>query len=190
MIDKIALTLAIIGGLNWGSIALFSFDLVAFLFGGQTSADEPHLFMVWSALPRCGALRCCSAATQRPRPNGAHPDRLRAKAAGIVPGACFYAICVGGKIRTRCVCDIAGNLFDLDADLLHGVAVTHGHAAVLLGFKVDRDAVRRADLVLAAVALANRAGVVKVDRELLGQRPPRSAWPCRSAFWTAAAPQP
>lgn len=37
MIDKIALILAIIGGLNWGSIALFSFDLVAFLFGGQTS---------------------------------------------------------------------------------------------------------------------------------------------------------
>ena len=37
MLDKIALTLAIIGGLNWGSIALFSFDLVAFLFGGQAS---------------------------------------------------------------------------------------------------------------------------------------------------------
>ena len=37
MLDKIAPTLAIIGGLNWGSIALFSFDLVAFLFGGQAS---------------------------------------------------------------------------------------------------------------------------------------------------------
>ena len=37
MIDKIALTLAIIGGLNWGSIGLFGFDLVAFLFGGQAS---------------------------------------------------------------------------------------------------------------------------------------------------------
>ena len=37
MLDKIALTLAILGGLNWGSIALFSFDLVAFLFGGQAS---------------------------------------------------------------------------------------------------------------------------------------------------------
>ena len=37
MLDKIALTLAIIGGLNWGSIALFSFDLVAFLSGGQAS---------------------------------------------------------------------------------------------------------------------------------------------------------
>ncbi len=37
MIDRIALVLAIIGGINWGSIGLFRFDLVAFLFGGQTA---------------------------------------------------------------------------------------------------------------------------------------------------------
>ncbi len=37
MIDKIALLLVIIGALNWGSIGLFSFDLVAFLFGGQSA---------------------------------------------------------------------------------------------------------------------------------------------------------
>ncbi len=37
MLDKIALTLAIIGGLNWGSIGLFRFDIVAWLFGGQTA---------------------------------------------------------------------------------------------------------------------------------------------------------
>lgn len=36
-LDKLALTLAIIGGLNWGLIGLFQFDLVAFLFGGQGS---------------------------------------------------------------------------------------------------------------------------------------------------------
>ena len=35
LIDKIALTLAIIGALNWGGIGLFGFDTVAFLFGGQ-----------------------------------------------------------------------------------------------------------------------------------------------------------
>ena len=33
--DRIALILVIIGGLNWGAIGLFGFDLVAFLFGGQ-----------------------------------------------------------------------------------------------------------------------------------------------------------
>ena len=35
VMDRIALILAIIGGLNWGSIGLFQFDLVAWLFGGQ-----------------------------------------------------------------------------------------------------------------------------------------------------------
>ncbi len=34
-LDKFALTLAIVGALNWGSVGLFGFDLVAFLFGGQ-----------------------------------------------------------------------------------------------------------------------------------------------------------
>lgn len=38
IIDKIALILAIIGGLNWGSIGIFGFDLVAFAFGGSDSA--------------------------------------------------------------------------------------------------------------------------------------------------------
>ena len=38
IMDKIALVLAIIGGLNWGSIGIFGFDIVAFLFGGADSA--------------------------------------------------------------------------------------------------------------------------------------------------------
>ena len=35
MLDRIALILSIIGALNWGSIGLFQFDIVAWLFGGQ-----------------------------------------------------------------------------------------------------------------------------------------------------------
>ena len=35
--DKIALTLTIIGALNWGCIGLFQFDLVAFACGGSAS---------------------------------------------------------------------------------------------------------------------------------------------------------
>ncbi len=35
--DRLALILVIIGALNWGLIGLFQFDLVASLFGGQTS---------------------------------------------------------------------------------------------------------------------------------------------------------
>lgn len=37
-LDKLALTLTIVGALNWGSVGLFGFDAVAFLFGGQTGA--------------------------------------------------------------------------------------------------------------------------------------------------------
>ena len=35
ILDKFALVLAIIGALNWGSIGIFGFDIVAFLCGGQ-----------------------------------------------------------------------------------------------------------------------------------------------------------
>lgn len=34
IVDRIALILLIIGGLNWGLVGIFSFDLVAWLFGG------------------------------------------------------------------------------------------------------------------------------------------------------------
>lgn len=37
VLDRIALTLLIIGGLNWGSVGLFQFDLVAFACGGSGS---------------------------------------------------------------------------------------------------------------------------------------------------------
>lgn len=33
--DTVALILVIIGGINWGSIGIFQFDIVAALFGGQ-----------------------------------------------------------------------------------------------------------------------------------------------------------
>lgn len=33
-LDKIALAVAIVGGLNWGCIGLFNFDLVALISGG------------------------------------------------------------------------------------------------------------------------------------------------------------
>lgn len=37
MLDKIALILVIIGAINWGLIGIFSFDLVAWIFGGQAA---------------------------------------------------------------------------------------------------------------------------------------------------------
>lgn len=37
MLDRIALILSIIGGVNWGLIGLLQFDIVAWIFGGQDS---------------------------------------------------------------------------------------------------------------------------------------------------------
>ena len=37
IMDRIALVLAIIGGLNWGSVGLFRYDVIAHLCGGTYS---------------------------------------------------------------------------------------------------------------------------------------------------------
>lgn len=42
IMDKIALTLLIIGGLNWGSVGLFRFDLVAFGLRRFRQYDQPR----------------------------------------------------------------------------------------------------------------------------------------------------
>ena len=46
IMDRIALALAIIGGLNWGSIGIFGFDIVAFLFGGSASAMSRVVYTI------------------------------------------------------------------------------------------------------------------------------------------------
>ena len=46
MIDRIALILAIIGGINWGSVGLFKFDLVAWICGGQTSLVSRIIYTI------------------------------------------------------------------------------------------------------------------------------------------------
>ena len=46
IIDKIALALLIIGGLNWGSVGLFQFDLVAFACGGSASMISRIIYTI------------------------------------------------------------------------------------------------------------------------------------------------
>ena len=46
MLDRLALVLAIIGGINWGLVGLFGFDLVAWLFGGQTAVFSRIVYVV------------------------------------------------------------------------------------------------------------------------------------------------
>ena len=56
IMDRIALVLVIIGGLNWGSIGIFKFDLVAFLFGGQAASVSRVIY----TLVGLAALWCIS----------------------------------------------------------------------------------------------------------------------------------
>ena len=44
MIDKLALILVIIGAINWGSIGLFQFDIVGWIFGGQSAIVSRIIF--------------------------------------------------------------------------------------------------------------------------------------------------
>lgn len=44
VLNKIFLTLLIIGGLNWGLVGLFQYDLVASLFGGTASLLSRIIF--------------------------------------------------------------------------------------------------------------------------------------------------
>jgi uncharacterized membrane protein YuzA (DUF378 family) len=46
ILDRIALALAVLGGLNWGSIGIFRFDMVSYLFGGPTSSASRVLFTI------------------------------------------------------------------------------------------------------------------------------------------------
>ena len=46
MLDKITLTVAIIGGINWGSIGLFKFDIVSWICGGSTTILSRIIFTV------------------------------------------------------------------------------------------------------------------------------------------------
>ena len=56
VMDKISLALVIIGALNWGSIGLFSFDIVAWICGGQTSTVARVIY----TLVGLAALWCIS----------------------------------------------------------------------------------------------------------------------------------
>ena len=46
MLDKISLILVIVGALNWGSIGLFQFDLVAWIGGGQAATLSRIIYTV------------------------------------------------------------------------------------------------------------------------------------------------
>ena len=44
IMDRIALILVIIGALNWGSVGIFGFDIVAYICGGQLATVSRVIF--------------------------------------------------------------------------------------------------------------------------------------------------
>ncbi len=56
IIDRIALLLSIIGGLNWGSIGFFGYDFVAWIFGGQDAVGSRIVY----SLVGVAAIWCIS----------------------------------------------------------------------------------------------------------------------------------
>ena len=46
IMDRIALILTVIGALNWGSIGLFQFDVVAWICGGQGALISRIIYTV------------------------------------------------------------------------------------------------------------------------------------------------
>ena len=48
MLDRLALILVIIGAVNWGSIGLFQFDIVAWAFGGAASAVSRIIYTIFA----------------------------------------------------------------------------------------------------------------------------------------------
>ena len=45
-LEAIAITLVIIGAINWGSIGLFDFNLVTFIFGGNDSIFTKIIYIL------------------------------------------------------------------------------------------------------------------------------------------------
>ena len=63
--DTIALILSIIGSINWGLVGLFQFDLVAWLFGGQSAILSRIIY----ALVGLAGLWCITLLFKRCRDN-------------------------------------------------------------------------------------------------------------------------
>ena len=61
--DTVALILSIIGSLNWGLVGIFKFDLVAWIFGGQTAVISRIIY----ALVGLAGLWCITLLFRRNR---------------------------------------------------------------------------------------------------------------------------
>jgi uncharacterized membrane protein YuzA (DUF378 family) len=71
-INILTLVLVIVGGLNWGLVGLFDFDLVAAIFGGGSALSRivyvlVGLSAVWQVAPLVSAISAGEIAAERHR---------------------------------------------------------------------------------------------------------------------------
>ncbi len=62
--DTIALILSIIGSINWGLVGIFQFDLVSWIFGGQSAVISRIIY----TLVGLAGLWCISLLWRKNRP--------------------------------------------------------------------------------------------------------------------------
>ncbi|WP_404403338.1 DUF378 domain-containing protein [Pelagibacterium halotolerans] len=67
-LNLVTLALVIVGGLNWGLVGLFGFDLVAAIFGaGSVLARAAYILVgasaAWQVMPLMAAFRSSDAST-------------------------------------------------------------------------------------------------------------------------------
>ncbi len=68
MLDKICLALIIVGALNWGLVGLFSFDLVAWIFGSSAALMSRIIYTVIAL----AGVWCISLLFRSPETNVTH----------------------------------------------------------------------------------------------------------------------
>src|SRR4051812_16580356 len=101
-------------------------------------------------------------------------SRKNSTSAGSPRGSVFTVETLTGElgrapVRVQPALELGTELGDGDARLVERVAVAQRDRLVLERLVVDRDAARRADLVLAPVALADRAAGVELGGHQLAQ---------------------
>lgn len=66
---KICVILLIVGGINWGLIGLFNFDVVAWLFGGAQSLLSRAVFTLVGVAALCAIPGLFEIGMPAPRPH-------------------------------------------------------------------------------------------------------------------------
>jgi uncharacterized membrane protein YuzA (DUF378 family) len=72
-LDVLAATLVLVGGLNWGLVAVAEFDLVAWIFGGMDFGDTNAASRVVYGLVGLAAVYGVASLLTSSRRQGTHP---------------------------------------------------------------------------------------------------------------------